>query len=88
MRQHDENEKTESQNISEWQVFVEFLNFFRKAQGQLKLCFMMFFDVLDLQEPSWNDSRWIVDQSFFHDFSKNLGSVSEPWMQSQPDQNE
>ena len=61
MRQHDENDKTESQNFSEWQVFVEFLNFFRKAQGQLKLYFMMFFDVQKLWEPSWNDSGSILD---------------------------
>ena len=72
MRQHDENEKNESQNFSEWQVFVEILNFFRKAQGQLKLCFMMFFDVLKLWEPSWNDSGSILEHSFFHDFSSKF----------------
>ena len=73
MRQHDENEKNDSQNLSKWQVFVEFLNFFREAQGQLKLCFMMFFDVLELWEPSWNDSGSTLDHSFFHDFSQNFG---------------
>ena len=31
-------------------------------------CSMMYFDVLELWEPSWNDSGSIWDHSFFHDF--------------------
>ena len=73
MRQHGENEKNQSQNLSESKVFVEILNFFRKAQDHLKLCFIVFFDVLELYEPSWNDLRSTLDHLFFHDFSQNFG---------------
>ena len=48
--------------------FFKILKFFRKVQDQLKWCFMMFFDVLELWEPSWNDSGSIWDHSFFHHF--------------------
>ena len=72
MRQHDENDKNECQNFSEWQVFVNFFNFFRKAQDHLKWWFNMFWDALELREPSWNDSGWFLDDSFFHDFSQNF----------------
>ena len=51
---------------------VDFLKFFRKPQGGLYGCSMMYFDVLDLWEPSWNDPGWILETSFFHDFSQNF----------------
>ena len=35
-----------------------------------------------------NASGWFLDDSFFMIFLKFLGSVSEPWTQSQPDENE
>ena len=28
----------------------------------------MFFDVFEVSRPSWNDSGWILDHSFFHHF--------------------
>ena len=34
----------------------------------MKWCFVMFFDILELWEPSWNDSGSIWDHSFFHHF--------------------
>ena len=52
--------------------FVEILNFFRKAQDHLKLRFMMFFNVLELWEPSWNDFGSTLDHSFFYEFSQKL----------------
>ena len=57
MRQHGENEKNESQNWSNDRFLFKFLFFFRKAPDHLKWCSMMFFDVLKLWEPSWNDSE-------------------------------
>ena len=53
---------------------AEFSKFFRKPQGGLYGCSMMYFDVLELWEPSWNDSGSIWDHSFFHDFSQNFRS--------------
>ena len=32
-------------------------------------CFFMFFDVLKVQEPPGNDSKWFSDRSFPHHFS-------------------
>ena len=52
---------------------VDFLKFFRKPQGGLYGCSMMYFDVLELWEPSWNDSGSTLDHSFFYDFSQNFG---------------
>ena len=72
MRQHEKNQENESPNSSEWYVFVKILKFFRKLQDDLDECFMMYFDVLDLWEPSWNDPGWILETSIFHDFSQNF----------------
>ena len=62
MRQHGENTNFRSRMSSEWCVFDIF---FRKLWDHLKWCFMMFFDVLELREPSWNDSGSILDHYFF-----------------------
>ena len=35
----------------------------------------MFFDVLKLQEPSWNDTGRIWDRSFFQHFHQNFWSI-------------
>ena len=55
---------------------VDFLKFFRKPQGGLYGCSMMYFDVLELWEPSWNDSGSIWDHSFFHHFFSKFWVIS------------
>ena len=50
MRQHEENLENRSKKSSEWQIFVEILNLFRKFQDDLKCCFCMFVGALEVQE--------------------------------------
>ena len=37
MRQHGENDKNDTQNLSEWQVFVNFSIFFPEGPWSLKM---------------------------------------------------
>ena len=53
--------------------FYRNFEFFPKAQDQLKWCFIVFFDVLKLWEPSWNDPGSTLDHSFFYDFFQKIG---------------
>ena len=39
--------------------------FFPEALGDPNRLFLMFFDVLEVYGPPWNDSEWILDYSFF-----------------------
>ena len=68
MRQHEKIRKMSPKSHQNDGFQVEFLKFFRKPQGGLYGCSMMYFDVLDLWEPSWNDSGSIWDHSFVHHF--------------------
>ncbi len=46
----------------------DYFIFFPEALGDPNRLFLMFFDVLEVPRPSWNDSKWILDHSFFHHF--------------------
>ena len=50
------------------------MGFVSGASGDLNLLFLMFFDVLEVPGPSWNDSGSILDRSFFHHFFLKVGS--------------
>ena len=41
---------------------VDFLKFFRKPQGGLNRCFIMYFDVLELWEAALNDPGMILNE--------------------------
>ena len=72
MRQHGENANFRSKKSSEWWVWVEISSFFLNAPewfwSVFHIVFLMFFDVLKVQEPPGNDSEWFWDRSFSHHF--------------------